>query len=100
MHLVKGAVYWPVSQAGAPERNKAIEYMVRSGKQDWKDKSRYHQRFLAQNLMCRFKTLIGHRLRARDVHVQDAEIALKMGIINRMRALARPKSVRMAQHAG
>ena len=31
---VEGAVHWPVSQAGAPERNEAIAHIARSGKQD------------------------------------------------------------------
>ena len=93
---VKGAVHWPASQAGALERNEAIEHIARSGKQDWKDKSGYYQRSLVENLMYRFKTLRGDRLWARDVDVQDAEVAVRVGIINRMLVLARPKSVRMA----
>lgn len=93
---VEGAVHWPASQAGAPERNEAIEHIARSGKQDWKDKSGYHHRSLVENLMYRFKTLTGDRLWARDVDVQDAEVAVRVGIINRMLVLARPKSVRIA----
>ena len=93
---VEGAVHWPASQAGAPERNEAIEHMARSGKQDWKDSSGYHCRSLVENLMYRFKTLTGDRLWARDVQVQDAEVAVRVGIVNRMLVLARPKSVRIA----
>ena len=93
---VGGAVHWPASQAGAPERNEAIDHIARSGKQDCKEKSGYHRRSLVENLMYRFKTLTGHRLWARDVDVQDAEVAVRVGIINRMLVLARPKSVRIA----
>ncbi|MEO5606037.1 MAG: IS5 family transposase [Polaromonas sp.] len=93
---VEGAVHWPASQAGAPERNEAIEHIARRGKQDWKEQSGYHRRSLVENLMYRFKTLTGDRLWARDVNVQDAEIAVRVGIINRMLVLARPKSVRIA----
>lgn len=93
---VEGAVHWPASQAGALERNEAIEHIARSGKQDWKGKSGYHRRSLVENLMYRFKTLTGDRLWARDVQVQDAEVAVRVGIINRMLVLARPKSVRIA----
>ena len=92
---VEGAVHWPASQAGAPERNEAIEHMARSGKQDWKDNSGYHRRSLVENLMYRLKMLTGDRLWARDVDVQDAEVAVRVGIINRMLVLARPKSVRI-----
>ena len=93
---VEGAVHWPASQAGAQERNEAIDHIVRSGKQDWKEKSGYHWRSLVENVMCRFKTLTGDRLWARDVDVQDAEIAVRVSIINRMAMLTRPKSVRIA----
>ena len=86
----------PASQAGAPERHEAIEHIARSGKQDWKDNSGYHRRSLVDNLMYRFKTLTGDRLWARDVEVQDAEVAVRVGIINSMLVLARPKSVRIA----
>ena len=93
---VEGAVHWPVSQAGAPHRNEAIAHISQSGKQDWKEQSGYHRRSLVENLMYRFKTLTGDRLWARDVNVQDAEVAVRVGIINRMAVLARPKSVRIA----
>ena len=93
---MEGAVHWPASQAGAPERNEAIEHIARSGKQDWKKESGYHRRSLVENVMYRFKTLTGDRLWARDVDVQDAEVAVRVGIINRMVVLARPKSVRVA----
>ena len=93
---VEGAVHWPASQTGTPERNEAIDHMARSGKHDWTDKSGYHRRSLVENLMYRLKTLTGDRLWARHVDVQDAEVAVRVGIINRMLVLARPKSVRTA----
>ena len=81
---------------GEPERNEAIDHIARSGKQDWKDKSGYHRRCLVANLMYRFKALTGDSLWARDVDVQDAEVAVRVGVINRMLVLARPNSVRIA----
>jgi hypothetical protein len=93
---VEGAVHWPASQAGSSERNAAIDHIAQSGKQDWKNKSGYHRRSLVENLMYRFKTLTGDRLWARDVDVQDAEVAVRVGILNRMMVLARPNSVRVA----
>lgn len=93
---VEGAVHWPAIQAGALERNAAIDYIARSGKQYWKDKSGYHCRSLVESLMYRFKTLTGDRLWAHDVDVQDAEIAVWVGIISRTAMLTRPKSVWIA----
>ena len=46
--------------------------------------------------MYRLKTLTGDRLWARDVDVQDAEVAVRVAIVNRMLVLARPKSTRVA----
>lgn len=93
---VEGAVHWPASQAGAPKRNEAIGHIARSGKQDCEGKRGYHRRSLVENLMYRLKTLTGDRLWAREVQVQDAEVAVRVGIIKRMMVLARPKSVRIA----
>ena len=56
----------------------------------------YHRRSLVENLMYRFKTLTGDKLWARNVKVQDAEVAVRVGIVNRMLVLARPKSTRVA----
>jgi len=92
---VEGAVHWPASQAGAPERNEAVEHIAQSARQEWKKQSGYSRRSLVESLMYRFKTLTGDKLWARNVKVQDAEVAVRVGIINRMRVLARPKSVRM-----
>ena len=46
--------------------------------------------------MYRFKTLTGDMLWARDVDVQDLEVAVRVDILNRMMVLARPNSVRVA----
>ena len=83
-----------------PVRNAAVEPIAQRDKQDGKDKSGYHRRSLAESLMYRFKTLTGDRLWARDGNVQDAEIAVGVGIVNFMAVLVRPKSVRMASNAG
>ena len=85
---VKGAVHWPASQAGAPERNEAIEHISQGSRQGCKKQSGYSCRSLVENLMYRFKTLTGDRLWARNVKVQDAEVAIRVGIINRMLVLA------------
>ena len=58
---VEGAVHWPASQAGAPERNEAIDHIARSGKQDWKDNGGYHRRSLLENLMYRIQNADGRQ---------------------------------------
>lgn len=58
----EGAVHWRTSQAGAPERNAAIDHIAQNGKQDWKFKSGYHCRSLVENLLYRFNTSTDDRL--------------------------------------
>ena len=41
--------------------------------------------------MCRLRTLTGNRLRARRIGSQATEVAIRMGVLNRMTALARPR---------
>ncbi|KAF1007807.1 MAG: hypothetical protein E5299_02010 [Burkholderia gladioli] len=46
--------------------------------------------------MYRFKTLTGHCLWARHIAAQATEIAVRVGVINRITDLARPQSFRIA----
>jgi hypothetical protein len=51
---------------------------------------------LVENLMYRLKTLTGNCLWARRIGSQLTEVATRVGVLNRMTALARPQSVRIA----
>jgi hypothetical protein len=46
--------------------------------------------------MYRFKTLTGNRLWSRRIGSQATEMAIRVGVVNRMAALARPQSIRIA----
>ncbi len=46
--------------------------------------------------MYRLKTLTGHSLWAREIGSQATEVAIRAGVLNRMVAIARPQSVRIA----
>jgi len=46
--------------------------------------------------MYRLKTLTGNSLLARRIGSQATEVAIRVGVLNRMTALARPQSVRIA----
>ncbi|WP_197329000.1 IS5 family transposase [Ralstonia syzygii] len=77
-------------------RNAAIEAIAKRDRCEWKKASGYHRRSLVENLMYRLKTLTGHSLWAREVGSQATEVAIRAGVLNRMAALARPQSVRVA----
>ncbi|MCD9230489.1 IS5/IS1182 family transposase, partial [Ralstonia pseudosolanacearum] len=81
---------------GAAWRNAAIEAITKRDRREWKKASGYHRRSLVENLMYRLKTLTGHSLWAREVGSQATEVAIRVGVLNRMAALARPQSVRVA----
>jgi hypothetical protein len=92
----EGAMPWPDTTPGAAWRNAAIEAIAKSGRREWKKASGYHRRSLVENLMYRLKTLTGNSLWARKVGSQATEVAIRAGVLNRMAALARPHSVRVA----
>ncbi|MEX3548213.1 MAG: IS5/IS1182 family transposase, partial [Burkholderia sp.] len=58
--------------------------------------SGYHRRSLAESLMYRLKILTGSCLWAREIGFQATEVSVRVGGLNRMTALARPQSVRIA----
>ena len=87
---------WPESTSGAGWRNDAIDAIAQSGRPEWKKGNGYHRLSLVENLMYRLETLTGNRLWARRIGSQATEVAIRVGVLNRMTALARPHSVRIA----
>ncbi|WP_197330913.1 IS5 family transposase [Ralstonia syzygii] len=92
----EGAAPWAETTPGAAWRHAAIEAIAKRDRCEWKKASGYHRRSLVENLMYRLKTLTGHSLWAREVRSQATEVAIRAGLLNRMAALARPQSVRVA----
>lgn len=92
----EGAAHWPANTAGATWRNDAVDAIARLGRREWKNGSGYHRRSLAENAMYRFKTLTGNCLWARRIDSQAAEVAIRVGVLNRLVDLARPQSARIA----
>ncbi|MCD9231306.1 IS5/IS1182 family transposase, partial [Ralstonia pseudosolanacearum] len=84
---------WPCCRG---QVNAAIDAIATSSRREWKKASGYHCRSLVENLMYRLKTLTGQSLWARKVGSQATEVAIRAGVLNRMAALARPQSVRVA----
>ncbi|QQX89740.1 IS5 family transposase (plasmid) [Cupriavidus necator] len=91
-----GAMPWPEATPGAAWRNAVIDAIAKSNRREWKKASGYHRRSLVENLMYRLKTLTGHSLWAREIGSQATEVSVRVGVLNRMAALARPQSVRIA----
>ncbi|QBY55652.1 IS5 family transposase (plasmid) [Cupriavidus oxalaticus] len=81
----EGAMPWPESTSGATWRNEAIDAIAQRSRREWKTSSGYHLRSLVETLMYRLKTLTGNCLWARKVGSQATEVAIRVGVLNRMR---------------
>ena len=86
----EGAKPWLERSPGASWRNEAIGDIAQNGRREWKKRSGYHRRSLVENTMYRFKILTGNRLWSRRISSQATEMAIRVGVVNRMAALARP----------
>lgn len=64
------------------------------GRMKWQVATGYGKRSLVETAIGRYKSIIGHRLRARSFAAQRTEVAIGCTVLNRMLACARPKSVR------
>ncbi|KAF1015430.1 MAG: IS5 family transposase ISBam3 [Burkholderia gladioli] len=94
--LPEGAAHWPADMPGAALRSGAVDAIARDGRREWKQDSGYNLRSLAENAMYRFRALTGNCLWARHIDAQATEVAVRVGVINRMVDLARPRSVHVA----
>ncbi len=89
---VKGAV---VSRSKLPlsARDTTVLKVKAMGRRKWKKESGYHRQGRVENTFFRYKQILGGKLRARHVQVQEVEAALACRILNRMAELGMPKSV-------
>ena len=63
------------------------------GRRRWEKESGYHQQARVENTFFRYKTIIGHKLRARHLKSQEAEALIACNILNLMTAIGRPESI-------
>jgi hypothetical protein len=81
--------------AGLPsQRDDHIAAIRAMGRMKWQVTTGYGKRSLIETAIGRYKSIIGHRLRARSFGAQQTEVAIGCEILNRMLDCARPKSVR------
>jgi IS5 family transposase len=71
------------------DRDRAIHRIrdQKRGKRRWKQEEGYHRRSLFETAMHRFKAHLGPNLRARTLANQGVEMAVKIHVLNEMRAL-------------
>jgi hypothetical protein len=76
------------------QRDRHLAAINAEGRMKWQVATGYGKRSLVETPIGRYKTIIGRRLRARSFGAQQTEVAIGCGVLNRMLACARPKSVR------
>jgi len=76
------------------QRDRHIAAINADGRMGWQVATGYGRRSLVETAICRYKLIIGRRLRARSFAAQQTEVAIGCTVLNRMLACARPKSVR------
>lgn len=76
------------------QRDRHIAAIMTEGRMKWQVATGYGKRSLIETAIGRYKSILGHRLRARTFGAQQTEVAIGCEILNRMLACARPKSVR------
>ncbi len=78
------------------ERDKAIHSIHEIGRRRWQKESGYTRRSLVETAIYRYKTILGGRLRARNLQSQRIEIKIGCSILNRITVLGMPDSYRAA----
>ena len=81
------------SAAAVHRRDEVIKEVRESGRKEWKIKSKYHRRSLAETGVFRIKTLMGNKLTARTFERQCNEVALWCHLINRITVTGMPVTV-------
>lgn len=74
------------------QRDRHIAATNADGRMKWQAATNYGK--LVETAIGRYKSIIGHRLRARSFAAQQTEVTIGCTILNRMLACASPKSVR------
>jgi hypothetical protein len=77
--------------------NEALERIAAVGRRQWRKESGAHRQARAENGMCRYKLIIGDRLRARRGKVQQREALAAVSVTNRLMALGTPDGLRSSQ---
>ena len=73
-------------------RDRTIQQLEKIGRRRWKKKSGYHRQARAENAFFRYKSIIGHGLRARSLAGQATEAVLACNLLNQMTQRGRPAS--------
>ena len=76
-------------------RDRHLQHIAEHGRRRWQKASGYHWRALVEADISRFKRVIGGGLCSRTDRRRGTEVALAVGVLNRMLELGRPEYIRL-----
>jgi hypothetical protein len=90
------AVPSTAAETAPTQRDRHLQSIAEHGRQGWQKASGYNLRALVEAAVSRYKRVIGDTLRSQTDGRQATEMAIAVGVLNRMLELGRPESVRIA----
>ena len=78
------------------QRDRHLQAIAETGRMGWQRASGYNIRARIEAAVSRYKRVIGDTLRSQTDGRQATEVAVAVGVLNRMFELGRPESVRIA----
>ena len=78
------------------QRDGHLQCITQHGRMAWQKASGYNRRARAEAAINRYKRVIGAALRSRTDQRRATEVAIAVDVLNRMLALGRPDSIRIA----
>jgi len=78
-----------------PIRNQHVDAINNQGRMAWQKQTNYGLRALVELAMLRYKTIIGPKLKSRELPQQKTEAAVSVRVLNRMTGLGMPVSVKV-----
>ena len=89
------AVPSATAETAPTQRDRHIEVIAEHGRMAWQKASGYNWRALVEADISRWKRVIGDELRSQTDGRQATEVAIAVGVLNRMLELGRPEYVRI-----
>ncbi|MBK3745100.1 IS5 family transposase [Paraburkholderia aspalathi] len=93
---LRTVVLSPHSALNPSARDRHIAEIETCGRLAWQNSTGYSQRSRGETQMGRWKTVIGPKLKAKDIDNQKTEAKIGVRVLNRMTELGRPKFQRIA----
>jgi hypothetical protein len=94
----KNARIWKHGNTNAErlKRDENLRSIRKYGRKEWKKKSGYHVRSLAETAMFRLKTIFGDKLSTRLIETQTTQAFIRCAALNKMTHLGMPQAYKLA----